>query len=188
MALSGVCVDLPCMTVCSPDERLAGKVFDDSPTGRLCSDDGLVDDWDDIAPQPRSGALVVRIEKDRRRAWLRPVVLVLTGASLALTVSFILRSKSSRTHSAGSTVPRAPSSRPSPRRVHAGGHRGPQRMARRAVRSRARHSRLALGRELTPRRVLRPAVSVAPSSGGYVSPRSSEPTPPRRREEFGFER
>lgn len=181
-------MDFPYMTACSPDEQLAGEVFEDSPTVRLYVDDGFVDDWGHIARQPRSEALVLRVEKVRRRTRLQPVFLVLMAASLALAVAFVLKSKSSRMHSANSAVPRAPISRPSSRRARAAGHRGPRHGgARRAVRGPARHSRVAHGATVAPSRALRPAVSVAPSSTGYVSPRPSVP-PPRRGDEFGFER
>lgn len=189
MGLSGICMDFPCMTACSPDQRLAGEVFEDSPTVRLYVDDGLVDDWDHIAPQPRSEALVLRVENVRRRTRLQPVFLVLMTVSLALAVAFVLKSKSSRTHSTNSAVPRASVSRPLSRRARAAGHRGPQHgAARRAVRGSARHSRVARGAKVAPRRALRPAVSVAPSSAGYASPRPSVSAPPRHGDEFGFER
>jgi hypothetical protein len=177
------------MTACSPDEQLAGGVFEDSPTVRRYVDDGFVDDWDHIARQPRSEALVLRVEKDRRRTRLQPVFLVVMAASLAVAVAFVLKSKSSRTHSASSVVPRAPVSRPLSRRARAAGHRGPRHGAvRRASRGPARHSRLAHGAAVAPSRVLRPAVSIAPSSTGYASPRPSVPAPPRHGDEFGFER
>jgi hypothetical protein len=181
-------MDFPYMTVCSPDEQLTDEVLEESPTMRHYVDDGFVDDWHHVALQPRSEALVLRVEKDRRRTSLQPVFLVVMAVSLALAVAFVLRSKSSRTRSATSAVPRAPVSRPLSRRARAAGHRGPQHgAARRGVRGPARHSRVAHGVAVAPRRVLRPAVSVAPSAAGYASPRPAMPAP-RHGNEFGFER
>jgi hypothetical protein len=176
------------MKVSSFDRRLSGEAFEDSPTVRLYLDDALVEDLDYIAPEPVPGSLVVRIQaENRRRAWLRPVAVVLAGVLLALAVSWVLRSKGSRRHRTWPTVPRAAVSRLLPRAASAAGHRGLPRAARRAAHLPAYRRRVAIEGAGAPRPVAHSPLPV-PSRVVYVPARAPVPVAPPRGEEFGFER
>jgi hypothetical protein len=171
------------MTVRSFDGRLSGEVFENS------LDDALTEDLDSIGPHLVAGSLVVCIESEaRRRAWLRPVSVVVTGVLLVLAVSWALRFKGSRGHGSTPTVPRAAVSRPSRRRASAAGHRGLQLAARRAARGSAHYGRVAIAGAGAPRPAARSTLPVAPSRAVYVPAPAPVSVATPHGEEFGFER
>jgi hypothetical protein len=177
------------MNVSSFDERLSGEAFEDSPTVRLYLDGALVEDLDYIGLEPVPGSLVVCVEsEDRRRAWLRPIAVVLAGVLLAVAASWVLRFKGSPGHGSSPTVPGAAVSRLLPRAAGAAGLRGLPRVARRAARRPAYRRRVAIEGASAPRSVARAPSPVVPSRVVYVPARAPVPVAPPHGEEFGFER
>jgi hypothetical protein len=177
------------MAVYSIDGRSSGEVFDDAPTVRLYPDDALDEDLDYMGPAPAPGLQVVRIEsEDRRRAWLRPVAVVLASVLFALVVSLVLRSKGSRRQIVNSTMPQPAVSRLLSRRVSPAGRRGFHRIASRTARGPAHHRRVAIEDAGAPRPVARPVLPVVTSRVVDVPAPPPVRVAPPHGEEFGFER
>jgi hypothetical protein len=169
------------------DAPVGGPVVERRSVERFYFDDDLFEDYSDAVPQA-ARLPVVRIERgDQRRGLSRPFLWMFAGVMLAVAVSVFLRSRgTAHGHGASSPVPRVSGSQHSRTRVHAA-TRSPSRPSHSIVHRRARY-RLVAARRAGDRLAASRSTSPVTLRVVYAPASPSAPAPPRRNDEFGFER